>query len=307
MITSTQHSKALSAVSPLRLTSAALALAMTIGLAPILPIAHAQNDPYWDNSQNSTYYDPAPAQQQQPYNGYAQQQQQPPQQYGAYQQQQQQYGGGYQQQPDLRGYVATAPAGTQMNVTSNVMVSSEYAQIGDMVQFPLAGDISSGGQTIIPSGSTIVGQVVHVQSAGRTGRHGELAFRFNSAQLPDGRTIPLSARMVTPDGSGTLKGGTGKNRVGNAAGRTVGGAALGAGAGALIGLISGGGRGAGRGALYGTAIGGATGAGSAVYNKGHEVVVRPGQPINIVLDQPLTVNNAPNNNYGGGGGYGGGY
>lgn len=298
------------------LMTGALALTLGIGTLPATlltveaqtmgtPVAQA-GDPYWDNSGNNGYYSPQPNNSyptnQYPNNAQGQYNQ------GQYNQGQYgsdpNYGGGYNQyggQPtELKGYVSTAPSGTRMSTTSSALISSEYAQIGDQIQVTLGQDIAANGQVIIPAGSAILGQVVNVRNAGRTGRHGELSIRFNRAQLPDGRSIPLSARLVTADGSGIIKGGTGKQRAGKYAKRTVGGAALGAGVGALSGLIANGGTGAARGAIWGSAIGGATGLGSAAVSRGEEAVIRPGEPLEIMLDQPLTVNNAPNNSYQGG-------
>lgn len=192
-------------------------------------------------------------------------------------------------QPQLRGHISTAPPGTTMSTTTSSYVSSDTARIGDPVSVSLGYDVASGGQVVLPAGTQIQGQVVSAIPARRTGRHGELQLRFNRAVLPDGRQVPLSARLVTEDGSGIIKGGTTRGRVGSVAKNTVGGAALGAGLGAIIGGIKGGGR-ADDYLARGAVIGGATGLGRSAVKRGNEAEIRPGQPIQIMLDQPLTVN-----------------
>jgi hypothetical protein len=208
---------------------------------------------------------------------------------------------GYSSQslPPLQGRVVTAPAGTFVTASLNSPVSSEYARVGDRFQATLANDLSMGGNLVLPGGSRLEGQVVSVTKAGRMGKNGELDIRFTSATLPNGQSVPLSARIQTEDNTGIIKGGTTAGRVGRAAVRTGVGAGLGAALGTAMGPLSGGE--VGRGAVYGTAVGAGMGALAAGWQKGKEALVPAGQPLNIMLDQPLTVapqmDSYPQNNY----------
>lgn len=192
----------------------------------------------------------------------------------------------YNQAP-LQGHVITAPAGTYLSASVTQPVSSEFARVGDRFSAMLGTPINSGGSVLIPAGSQLEGQVVMVRPAGRTGRHGELDVRFTSAMLPNGQRVPLSARLQTEDNRGILIGGSTKERVGKAALNTAVGAGLGAALGTAMGPLSGGE--VGRGAIYGTAVGAGLGGLKAAWNKGEEAVLQAGQPVNIVLDQPLTM------------------
>ncbi len=189
--------------------------------------------------------------------------------------------------PPLQGRVVTAPAGTFMTATVQSPLSSEYARPGDRFNATLGSAITAGGAIVIPAGSQLEGQVVSAKRARRSGRNGSLDIRFTTALLPNGQRIPISARIQTQDGTGIIKGGSTKGTLGKAALRTGGGAAAGAALGTAMGAVSGGK--VGRGAIYGTAIGGGLGAIYAGAKKGKQAVIPAGQPLNIVLDTPVTV------------------
>lgn len=245
-----------------------------------------------------------------PYNGGYQQQYQ--QQYQQPQQYQQYNNGGYQQSQTYQGRVSTVPSGTPLSATVSTPLSSEFSRVGDRFMASLGSPITgSDGSIVIPAGSQLEGQVVSVKPAGRTGKAGELDVRFTAAVLGNGQRIPLSARIRTDDNTGIIKGSTTAGRVGNTALKTGLGAGLGAALGTAMGPLSGGN--VGRGAIYGTAIGGGLGLAKGAWDKGKDAVLQTGEPLNIMLDQPITVTpqSGYNNNYNGnsGGNYnnGGGY
>jgi len=187
----------------------------------------------------------------------------------------------------LQGHVVTAPAGTFLSASVQSPISSEYARPGDRFTALLGSPIAGNGGVVLPAGSQLEGQVITVKSAGRAGRNGELEVRFTAAVSPNGQRVPLSARIQTEDGTGIIKGGTAAGRAGKAALRTAIGAGSGAALGTAMGPLSGGH--VGRGAIYGTAIGGGIGLLSAGVKKGEEAVITTGQPLNIVLDTPITM------------------
>lgn len=212
------------------------------------------------------------------------------------------YNSNYGQQPPLQGYVVTAPPGTVVTATMSSPVSSDFARVGDRFNATLGAPIASGGSVILPAGSQMEGQVVMVKPAGRAGKNGELEVRFTSAMLPNGQRVPLSARIQTEDGTGIIKGGSTAGRLGRAAVTTGVGAGLGAALGTAMGPLSGGG--VGRGAIYGTALGAGMGALGSAVQKGKAAVIESGEPLNIVLDQPLTTSpGAMGGNMGGNTGY----
>ncbi|MEM0951107.1 MAG: hypothetical protein AAGI66_03075 [Cyanobacteria bacterium P01_H01_bin.74] len=196
----------------------------------------------------------------------------------------------YNSPNQLRGYVMTAPAGSVVNATVSNPVSSEYARVGDRFMATLSSPLVSGGGVVLPSGSQVEGQVVMSQSSGRAGRNGQLDIRFTTAIMPTGQRIPLSARIQTEDGTGILKGGTSGGRLKGAAVKTGVGAGAGAVLGTALGPLSGGS--VGRGAIYGTAVGAGLGAITTAWQKGKPAIIEAGQPLSLVLDQPVTVSPA---------------
>lgn len=192
--------------------------------------------------------------------------------------------------PPLQGRVVSVPAGTSLQTTLASSVSSETARIGDRVTVQLASPVAFNGELALPAGTQVEGQVTRVTKAGFTGRNGELEVRFNTATLPSGQRVPLSGRIETEDGSGVLRGGTNKGRVGKAALKTGGGAAAGALLGTALGPLSGGRPG--KGAVYGTAVGAGIGLGAAALVKGKAVELNSGEALTLRLDQPLNLSGA---------------
>lgn len=189
--------------------------------------------------------------------------------------------------PMLQGRVSTAPAGSTLAVNLNTSISSQFARVGDRVSATLNAPLISGGQVLLPAGSTLEGQVASANGSGRTGRPGELDLRFSQATTPGGNRVPLSARVQTTDGTGLIKAQTTKGRIGKAALSTAVGAGLGAVLGTAMGPLSGGG--VGKGAIYGTALGATAGAANALWQKGDDIEVAAGSPLTVVLDTPVTV------------------
>jgi len=209
-------------------------------------------------------------------------------------------GGGYNQSygplPPLQGRVATAPAGTQLEVTLSSPISSGNASVGDTVSTRLNSDLSIGGNLVLPAGSEIDGQITDVQKAGMLNKSGKISIHFTSALGPNGQRVPLSAMIATSDRTGVLSGGS----LGSLAGKEVKDTAIGAATGALAGVIfsplAGGGH-MGRAAAIGTGIGGGAGLLGGLVTKGGDINIHSGTKLNIMLDQPLTVNTASQGSY----------
>jgi hypothetical protein len=141
---------------------------------------------------------------------------------------------------------------------------------------------------IAPAGSTVEGTVVSVESAGRTGKPGSMDIRLTTVITPDGRRIPLSASVDQNTFSLSADGG----RVSN----FTKGAAVGAGAGALSGLVGaaiGGGK-LGKTTAIGTGIGAGVGMLGAAFKKGQELIIQQGTQVPFKLDAAIqAANSAP--------------
>jgi len=202
--------------------------------------------------------------------------------------------------PPLQGRVVTVPAGSAIQgVSPSVAIDTKYITAGDPVNFVLNQPYYFNGAVVLPAGTSIQGNAVIAQSAGFTGKFGRLKIMFNNANLPNGQRVAISGKLATDDGTGILSGGTGMGRASTVAKNT----AMGAGAGAILGLLgsalSGGKKG--KGTALMTAVGGGVGLLGSGIQKGADVYLEAGQPVTIIIDQPLTVGGSQpsydNNNY----------
>lgn len=207
--------------------------------------------------------------------------------------------------PMRQGRVVYAPAGTTIQAVLNTSLSTEAAKSGDYVQATVNQPIFLGDSQI-PAGTVLSGQVTEAKHGGFLGIAGTLGIKFNKLRTPDGVETPISASISGGIGKydendkDVFRGETWKTKAGQAAIRGGIGAGTGAALGTAVGAIAGGGRGVGRGAWSGTAIGAGVGvASSLLLRKGKNVNIASGQPVEVRLDAPVSLSGNP---YSGGGG-----
>lgn len=198
--------------------------------------------------------------------------------------------------PVMQGRIVYAPAGLTIPATLNTSVASDVARAGDMIQATISQPIILG-ESQIPSGSVLLGQVSDANAGKMLGRAGGMEIKFNRLRLADGQEVPFTAHLVGGvdkykdqggDKSDIFKGETWKGKAVQAGVRGLIGAGTGAALGTAVGAIAGGGRGVGRGAWSGAAIGGGVGvAQSLILRKGANVRIASGTPISLQLDAPM--------------------
>ena len=184
----------------------------------------------------------------------------------------------------LKGSVVTVPAGQVFKAP----VSSESAVTGQNVTMVLGSDFYYNGSRIAPAGSTVNGSVIEVSKAKHGSLNGKLTLRFTQIITPTGLNIPISAVIKTDDYTGTLIGGT-KLDVAKDYTKDI---AVGAGAGALTGVIISplAGGSVGRGTALATAVGAGGGLLKSVWDKGSDVEIPANAALELILTQPITVN-----------------
>lgn len=204
----------------------------------------------------------------------------------------QNYGYGGQDQT-LKGRVVTVPPGVCLSTVVSTPISSEYLTMGQTVAVTLGSDFYYNNFLIAPAGSSVMGTVTEVTKAKHGSMCGTLRLRFTEITTPYGTRIPISAGIKTEDGTGILKGGT-KMDVVKAYSKDMG---IGAGSGALAGLvasaISGGA--IGKGTAIMTGVGAGAGLVKSIYDKGQDVVIPANSVIELQMDQPITVNPSESN------------
>ncbi len=192
----------------------------------------------------------------------------------------------------LQGNVVMVPASTSFGAVSTSVLSSETSRAGDSVTFYLASDFYYGNNLIASAGSKINGTVILAKKGTFGNKNGKLQVKFNSLVTPAGQVIPISASIMTDDGTGILKAGTAKDSAKEYVKDVGVGAAAGAALGTAMGALSSGS--VGKGAIYGTALGGGLGLGKSLLEKGGNVEIPQNAQVSIVLDQPVTISsNSP--------------
>ncbi|MEW5821268.1 MAG: hypothetical protein AB1782_13830 [Cyanobacteriota bacterium] len=190
-------------------------------------------------------------------------------------------------QQQLQGSVYEVMPGRTIDAITETGLSSAVNKPGDPVIVVVNNGFYDNGEIVFVPGTRIEGNVTEVTSSGRTGKNGTLAVRFTTAISPSGKRMPISAIIETKDGSGIIRGGSLKGRIGKGFLRAVEGAAAGAVLGTAMGGITGGK--VGKGAAYGTAIGGGIGAATNITRKGNEAEIQSGKRIELLITQPIRV------------------
>jgi hypothetical protein len=165
----------------------------------------------------------------------------------------------------------TIPAGTTLRLDLKSAVASDTSKVEDTVRAALRAPIVVDGQTILATGTELVGTVTDVARSGRVKGRARVSYRFSSLRH-DAERYDIQTATIAHEAQATKKEDAKK-------------IAIGAGAGAAIGAIFGGGSGAAKGA----AIGGGAGTGAVLATRGEEVRRGPGADVTTRLTAPLTV------------------
>ena len=165
----------------------------------------------------------------------------------------------------------TIAAGTTLPLEMTSTISSASAEVEAPVSAKLRNAITIDGETAIPAGTILRGNVTDVERSGRVSGRAHLSFAFSEANIrgdrEDLKTNPLTFEAEATKGEDATK---------------VGAGAVG---GAILGGILGGKKGAAKGAI----AGGAAGTGVVLATKGKEVTVNEGTDVTATLAQPLTL------------------
>lgn len=113
----------------------------------------------------------------------------------------------YADTPSFRNQVVTVPEGETFKAVFMSPINSETATTGQSVTLALLSDFYYGTKLVAEAGSSVTGKVISVFPAKHGTVNGKLTMRFTHIITPEGRDIPISAIVRTPDSSGTLVGG----------------------------------------------------------------------------------------------------
>ena len=165
--------------------------------------------------------------------------------------------------------------GTQITVRLIDPIDSEKNQTGDTFHATLNAPLTSDGEQAVPAGVELVGHLVSVKSAGKFKGQSEVVMQLDSVTSA-GKTYNIQTDQYSK--KGTSRGKNTAEKVG--AGAAIGG---------IIGAIAGGGKGAAIGAAAGAGVGG----GVQAATKSQQIKLPSETVLNFVLQQPVTVVQAP--------------
>lgn len=165
----------------------------------------------------------------------------------------------------------TIPAGTTLSLELGTSVSSKDSAVEDPVQATLRRAIVVNGETIVPAGAAVSGQVIEATRPGRVKGLARVGMRFNRLRVGDTR-YDIRTAAVSRQAESTRKEDAAK----------IG---IGAGAGAITGAIAGGKRGA----AIGTAVGAGGGTAVVLATRGEEVTLARGTVVTARLAAPVTI------------------
>jgi hypothetical protein len=181
----------------------------------------------------------------------------------------------------------TIPDGTKILSRLETALSSRTNRQGDRFTAKVTESILVSGKEVIPVGTTIEGRVAEVKSAGHVKGRSEMNLSYERLIFPNGVSETIVASQADLDEKskeeidrkeGTIKGESSRKRD---AAEVGGGAAVGAG----IGAIAGGGKGS----AIGAGVGGLIGLADSMRRKGKEIELPAGTRFVIRLDRPLTI------------------
>ena len=164
-------------------------------------------------------------------------------------------------------------------------LSTKDAKVGDRVGFLIQGGLQTQeGSSLLPDGSQIEAEIVNIEKPKSFNRSGKVTLCFDTVVLPDGRKIPLKAKLYSKKeflSRGKL------NALGKGLGTTLGTGAIATGAGCGIGAAAGavivGGF------AIGLPVGIAVGALAGLCTPGLHYKAKPGDKILIQLTDNLDI------------------
>jgi len=181
------------------------------------------------------------------------------------------------------GKVEPVQKGSKLKMTVSSVINSSYHLKGDEFFAEITDDFSTRSGIVLPSGTVAHGIVTELKDKKRLGRDAYMTIKFDYLITPDNRKIPIEASMTTKKNAACS---TAKvvleDTAYTVAGGVIGGIlafkVLGAGAAvASNGYTVAGGAG----------IGAVIGITASLFRKGHDVLIQPGDEINVNVTENL--------------------
>jgi hypothetical protein len=166
----------------------------------------------------------------------------------------------------------TLKSGTYVTVRVNQPLSSDRNQVGDAFTATLVQPVVVDGVVVAQRGQTIYGHVTEAKKAGRVEGTSRLGVQLTEITLVDGQQMPIQSQMISRNGP---------TSVGRDVAAIGGTTALGAAVGAAADWGRGAAIGAGAGALVGTL--------GVLLTRGQPTILYPESVLTFRVEQPVTI------------------
>lgn len=169
----------------------------------------------------------------------------------------------------------TLPAGTQLKVRTNSVISTKTAEAGETFSGTLIDALTTDGRTLAPQGAEVTGRIVDADRGGKVKGVASISVQLTRLDTAAG-PVGISTNVIAREARASKK----KDAV------KVG---IGAGVGSAIGAIAGGGKGA----AIGAAAGAGAGTGAVLATRGVPAVIPSESVVTFRLTAPLSVTVSP--------------
>jgi len=108
-------------------------------------------------------------------------------------------------QPPAKIEVISIPAGTVLHCRVAETITTKLNSQGDPFAATVAEPVMLDGREVIPAGATLRGHITEMEKPGRIKGVGQMRLAVDQIALPDGRTFPLAAVLMTAYGVDNVK------------------------------------------------------------------------------------------------------
>ena len=99
----------------------------------------------------------------------------------------------------------SVPAGTMLHCRTTETITTKLNSQGDAFTISVVEPVTINGLAAIPVGSTLAGHITRMERPGRIKGVGQMRLTVEQITLPDGRSFPLSATLMTAYGVDHVK------------------------------------------------------------------------------------------------------
>jgi len=99
----------------------------------------------------------------------------------------------------------SVPAGTMLHCRTTQTLTTKLNFQGDTFNISVVEPVTINGHVAIPVGSTLAGRITRMERPGRIKGVGQMRLTVEQITLPDGRSFPLGAALMTAYGADNVK------------------------------------------------------------------------------------------------------